>query len=88
MTLTAELVAALKELTDDVSGYVAEAATRELRRRLVEADLQRHQEKHGVFRSGAGGCPFPNRRAHPCRRVGGQVEPVTERTADAAAGPR
>lgn len=49
MTLTAELVAALKELTDDVSGYVAEAAARELRRRLVEADLQRHQEKHGVF---------------------------------------
>ncbi len=48
MTLTAELVAALKELTDDVSGYVAEAAARELRR-LVEADLQRHQEKHGVF---------------------------------------
>ncbi|MFC8938671.1 hypothetical protein ACFT1B_11080 [Streptomyces griseoincarnatus] len=44
VTLTAELVAALKELTDDVSGYVAEAAARELRRRLVEAE-----EKHGVF---------------------------------------
>ncbi|MGA5282078.1 hypothetical protein ACPCSK_16900 [Streptomyces griseoincarnatus] len=49
VTLPTELVAALKELTDDVSGYVAETAARELRRRLVEADLQRHQEEHGVF---------------------------------------
>ncbi len=49
VTLPTELVAALKELTDDVSGYVAEAVARELRHRLVGADLQRHQEEHGAF---------------------------------------
>ncbi|MEQ8143976.1 hypothetical protein [Streptomyces sp. OP7] len=49
VTLPAELVAAPRELTDDVPEYVAEAAARELRRRLVEADLQRHQEERGAF---------------------------------------
>ncbi|MFI8202318.1 hypothetical protein [Streptomyces sp. NPDC085937] len=48
VTLPAVLVAALRELTDDVPGYVAEAAARELLRRLAEADLQRHQEEHGA----------------------------------------
>lgn len=80
MTLPAELVAALKEVTDHVSGYVAETAVRELRRRLVEADLQRRQEEHGVFTE----AELADARS----RIGGQVEPVTERTADAAAVPR
>ncbi|CAL9434465.1 hypothetical protein SUDANB21_02119 [Streptomyces sp. enrichment culture] len=49
MTLPTELVAALKELTDDIPGFVAEAVARELRHRLTGADLRRHQEVHGAF---------------------------------------
>ncbi|MGW0074964.1 hypothetical protein ACWDU9_06875 [Streptomyces cellulosae] len=49
VTLPTVLVAALKELTDDISGFVAEAVARELRHRLVGADLRRHQEVHGAF---------------------------------------
>ncbi len=49
MTLPTELVAALKELTDDIPVFVAEAVARELRHRLTGADLRRHQEVHGAF---------------------------------------
>jgi len=49
VTLPTELVAALKELTDDIPVFVAEAVARELRHRLTGADLRRHQEVHGAF---------------------------------------
>ena len=44
-----EQVAELRKLTDNVSGYVAEAVARQLRHQLLGADLQREQEEHGAF---------------------------------------
>lgn len=49
VTLPSEQVAELRKLTDNVSGYVAEAVARQLRHQLLGADLQRHQEEHGAF---------------------------------------
>ncbi|MGW0992378.1 hypothetical protein ACWD5V_03505 [Streptomyces sp. NPDC002523] len=49
VTLPTEQVAELRKLTDNVSGYVAEAVARQLRHQLLGADLQRHQEEHGAF---------------------------------------
>ncbi|WP_329135661.1 hypothetical protein [Streptomyces sp. NBC_00670] len=49
VTLPAEQVAELKKLTDNVSGYVAEAVGRQIRHQLLGADLLRHQEEHGAF---------------------------------------
>ncbi|WP_145825595.1 hypothetical protein [Streptomyces sp. T12] len=48
VTLPTEQVAELKKLTDNVSGYVAEAVARQLRHQLLGADLL-HQEEHGAF---------------------------------------
>jgi hypothetical protein len=42
-------VAELRKLTDNVSGYVAEAVARQLRHQLLGADLLRHQEEDGTF---------------------------------------
>ncbi|MFI6707979.1 hypothetical protein ACIBF7_16220 [Nonomuraea sp. NPDC050478] len=39
----------LRKLTDNVSGYVAEAVARQLRHQLLGEDLRRHQEEHGEF---------------------------------------
>jgi post-segregation antitoxin (ccd killing protein) len=49
VTLPTEQVTELRKLTDNVSGYVAEAVARQLRHQLLGADLQRHQEEHGAF---------------------------------------
>lgn len=49
VTLPSEQVAELRKLTDNVSGYVAEAVARQLRHQLLGADLQREQEEHGAF---------------------------------------
>ncbi|MGC0377451.1 post-segregation antitoxin (ccd killing protein) [Streptomyces sp. SAI-229] len=49
VTLPTEQVAELKKLTDNVSGYVAEAVARQLRHQLLGADLLRHQEEYGAF---------------------------------------
>jgi hypothetical protein len=49
VTLPTEQVAELRKLTDNVSGYVAEAVARQLRHRLLGADLQRYQGEHGGF---------------------------------------
>lgn len=49
VTLPTEQVAELRKLTDNVSGYVAEAVARQLRHQLLGADLQRHQEEYGAF---------------------------------------
>jgi hypothetical protein len=49
VTLPAEQVAELRKLTDNVSGYVAEAVARQIRHRLLGDDLLRHQEDHGTF---------------------------------------
>jgi post-segregation antitoxin (ccd killing protein) len=49
VTLPAEQVAELRKLTDNVSGYVAEAVARQIRHQLLGEDLRRHQEEHGAF---------------------------------------
>ena len=49
VTLPSDQVAELKKLTDNVSGYVAEAVARQLRHELLGADLLRYQEEHGEF---------------------------------------
>ncbi|MCC3770148.1 SbcC/MukB-like Walker B domain-containing protein, partial [Streptomyces sp. UNOC14_S4] len=49
VTLPTDQVAELRKLTDNVSGYVAEAVARQLRHQLLGADLLRHQEEHGEF---------------------------------------
>jgi hypothetical protein len=49
VTLPSEHVAALRRLTDNISGYVAEAVARQIRHQLLGDDLQRYQDEHGVF---------------------------------------
>jgi hypothetical protein len=49
VTLPTEQVAELKKLTDNVSGYVAEAVARQIRHQLLGADLRAHAEEHGAF---------------------------------------
>ncbi|TDC19880.1 hypothetical protein E1265_23125 [Streptomyces sp. 8K308] len=49
VTLPTEQVTELKKLTDNVSGYVAEAVARQIRHQLLGEDLRRHQEEHGAF---------------------------------------
>ncbi|MET9341664.1 type II toxin-antitoxin system CcdA family antitoxin [Nonomuraea sp. NPDC003804] len=49
VTLPSEQVAELKKLTDNVSGYVAEAVARQIRHQLLGDDLRRYQEEHGDF---------------------------------------
>lgn len=36
-------------MTDNVSGYVAEAVGSQIRHQLIGSDLERHQEEHGPF---------------------------------------
>jgi hypothetical protein len=49
VTLPSEQVAALKAITDNVSGYVAEAVARQIRHRLLVDELERHQSEFGAF---------------------------------------
>jgi hypothetical protein len=49
VTLPTDQVAELKKLTDNVSGYVAEAVARQIRHQLLGADLRSHEEEHGAF---------------------------------------
>ncbi|MBP8535104.1 hypothetical protein ACWY4P_25025 [Streptomyces sp. LZ34] len=49
VTLPTEQVAELRKLTDNVSGYVAEAVARQIRHQLLGDDLRRHQEEQGAF---------------------------------------
>ncbi|MEU7021715.1 hypothetical protein ABZ990_13785 [Streptomyces sp. NPDC046203] len=49
VTLPTEQVAELKKLTDNISGYVAEAVARQIRHQLLGADLRRYAEEHGAF---------------------------------------
>ncbi|MEU4007813.1 type II toxin-antitoxin system CcdA family antitoxin [Streptomyces pseudogriseolus] len=51
VTVPTELVAELRKLTDDVSGYAAEAVARRLRHQLLGADLRHHQEELAEARS-------------------------------------
>jgi post-segregation antitoxin (ccd killing protein) len=49
VTLPTEQVAELKRLTDNVSGYVAEAVARQIRHHLLGEELRRYEEEHGAF---------------------------------------
>ncbi|WP_406399598.1 hypothetical protein [Streptomyces uncialis] len=49
VTLPSDQVAELRKLTDNVSGYVAEAGARQIRHQLLGNDLRRHEEEHGHF---------------------------------------
>ncbi|AUY50606.1 hypothetical protein [Streptomyces sp. CB01881] len=49
VTLPTEQVAELKKLTDNVSGYVAEAVARQIRHQLLGEELRRYEEEHGAF---------------------------------------
>jgi len=49
VTLLAEQVAAVRKLTDNVSGHVAEAVARRLRHQLLGDDLRGYQEEYGAF---------------------------------------
>lgn len=47
--LPSDQVAELRKLTDNVSGYVAEAVARQIRHQLLGDGLRRHAEEHGRF---------------------------------------
>ncbi|MFF4765094.1 type II toxin-antitoxin system CcdA family antitoxin [Streptomyces sp. NEAU-H3] len=47
VTLPSDQVAELRKLTDNVSGYVAEAVARQIRHQLLGEDLHRYEEEHG-----------------------------------------
>jgi post-segregation antitoxin (ccd killing protein) len=49
VTLPTEQVAELRKLTDNVSGYVAEAVAQQIRHHLLGEELRRYQEEHGAF---------------------------------------
>lgn len=49
VTLPSDQVAELRKITDNVSGYVAEAVARQIRHQLLGDDLRRHEEEHGPF---------------------------------------
>lgn len=49
VTLPSDQVAELRKLTDNVSGYVAEAVARQIRHQLLGDDLRRHVEEQGHF---------------------------------------
>ncbi|MBT2478682.1 type II toxin-antitoxin system CcdA family antitoxin [Streptomyces sp. ISL-94] len=49
VTLPTEQVEELRKMTDNISGYVAEAVARQIRHRLLSEDLRLYQEEHGAF---------------------------------------
>ncbi|MFB7381002.1 hypothetical protein ACFC26_19145 [Kitasatospora purpeofusca] len=49
VTLPTEQVVEPTKLTDNVSGYVAEAVARRIRHRLLGQELHRYEEEHGAF---------------------------------------
>ncbi|MFJ7064485.1 hypothetical protein [Streptomyces sp. NPDC101115] len=49
VTLPTEQVAELRRLTDNISGYVAEAVARQIRHQLLGEELRRYEEEHGAF---------------------------------------
>jgi hypothetical protein len=49
ITLPTGQVEALKQITDNVSGYVAEAVAQRLRGELVDQELERYEREYGAF---------------------------------------
>ncbi|KQV15537.1 MULTISPECIES: hypothetical protein [unclassified Kitasatospora] len=74
VTLPTEQVAELKKLTNNVSGYVAEAVARQIRHQLLSEELRRYEDEHGAFTD--------EELAAAQARIFGSAEP--ESAADAA----
>lgn len=49
VTLPSEQVAQLKRITDNISGYVAEAVAQQIRHHLFGEELRRYREENGAF---------------------------------------
>lgn len=49
VTLPTDQAEKLRELTDNLSGYVAEAVAEQIRHDLLEEELRRHEEAYGEF---------------------------------------
>ncbi|MGW0820018.1 type II toxin-antitoxin system CcdA family antitoxin [Streptomyces sp. NPDC002845] len=49
ITVPEELVESARELTDNISGFAAEALAARIRRELLAEDLRRYEEEHGAF---------------------------------------
>ncbi|WP_017626097.1 type II toxin-antitoxin system CcdA family antitoxin [Nocardiopsis chromatogenes] len=49
VTLPTDQVEELRRVTDNISGYVAEAVSRKIRHQLLAEDLRRYEEEHGEF---------------------------------------
>lgn len=49
VTLPTKQVTELKRLTDNLSGYVAEAVARQIRHQLLGEELRRYEEENGTF---------------------------------------
>nr|MDT0667173.1 hypothetical protein [Micromonospora sp. DSM 115978] len=49
VSLPTEQVEALKKITDNVSGYVAEAVARQIRHKLLSDDLNIYERESGPF---------------------------------------
>lgn len=49
ITLPEELLEAARGLTENLSGYAAEALARQIRHDLLGQELERYQQEHGRF---------------------------------------
>ncbi|MEU1592080.1 type II toxin-antitoxin system CcdA family antitoxin [Streptomyces sp. NPDC005708] len=49
ITVPEELLEAARGLTDNISGFAAEALAAKIRRELLAEDLRRYEEEHGAF---------------------------------------
>lgn len=49
ISLPEELVDSARELTDNLSGYAAEALARKIRNDLLAEELRRFEREHGAF---------------------------------------
>lgn len=49
ITVPEELVEAARGLTDNISGFAAEALAARIRNVLLAEELRRYEEKHGAF---------------------------------------
>lgn len=49
VTLPTEQVEQLRKMTDNISGYVAEAVARQIRNVLLTEFFEQYEEEHGAF---------------------------------------
>jgi post-segregation antitoxin (ccd killing protein) len=49
VTLPSDQVAELRKITENISGYVAEAVARQIRHKLLVDELERYQRESGAF---------------------------------------